>query len=100
MVSKLPSMVVSAVTTFDGKALNKGQKQIGAFEKGAKRLGATFAAAFSVQKIAQFGKAAVKAFVDDEKAASRLALSVKNLGLAFETPRIEEFISQLSRAPA
>ena len=98
MVSKLPSMVVSAVTTFDGKALNKGQKQIGAFEKGAKRLGATFAAAFSVQKIAQFGKAAVKAFVDDEKAASRLALSVKNLGLAFETPRIEEFISQLSRA--
>ena len=98
MVSKLPSMVVSAVTTFDGKALTKGSKQISAFEKGAKRLGATFAAAFSVQKIAQFGKAAVKAFVDDEKAASRLALSVKNLGLAFETPRIEEFISQLSRA--
>jgi hypothetical protein len=91
-------MVVSAVTTFDGKALTKGSKQISAFEKGAKRLGATFAAAFSVQKIAQFGKAAVKAFVDDEKAASRLALSVKNLGLAFETPRIEEFISQLSRA--
>jgi hypothetical protein len=91
-------MVVSAVTTFDGKALTKGQKQIGAFEKSAKKLGATFAAAFSVQKLAQFGKAAVKAFVDDEKAASRLALSVKNLGLAFETPRIEEFISQLSRA--
>lgn len=33
-----------------------------------------------------------------EKAASRLAISVKNLGLAFETPLIEEFISQLSRA--
>jgi hypothetical protein len=97
-MATLPSLVVSAVTTFDGKALKKGEKQIGAFEKGAKRLGATFAAAFSVQKIAQFGKAAVKAFVEDEKAASRLAISVKNLGLAFETPRIEEFISQLSRA--
>ena len=97
-MATLPSLVVNAVTTFDGKALKKGEKQIGAFEKGAKRLGATFAAAFSVQKIAQFGKAAVKAFVEDEKAASRLAISVKNLGLAFETPRIEEFISQLSRA--
>ena len=98
MANTLPSLVVSAVTTFDGKALTKGTKQIGAFEKGAKKLGATFAAAFSVQKIAQFGKAAVKAFIEDEKAASRLAISVKNLGLAFETPRIEEFISQLSRA--
>ena len=97
-MATLPSLVVSAVTTFDGKALTKGTKQIGAFEKGAKKLGATFAAAFSVQKISQFGKAAVKAFVEDEKAASRLAISVKNLGLAFETPRIEEFISQLSRA--
>jgi len=97
-MATLPSLVVSAVTTFDGKALKKGEKQIGAFEKGAKRLGATFAAAFSVQKISQFGKAAVKAFVEDEKAASRLAISVKNLGLAFETPRIEEFISQLARA--
>jgi hypothetical protein len=97
-MATLPSLVVSAVTTFDGKALKKGEKQIGSFEKGAKKLGATFAAAFSVQKIAQFGKAAVKAFVEDEKAASRLAISVKNLGLAFETPRIEEFISQLSRA--
>jgi hypothetical protein len=97
-MATLPSLVVSAVTTFDGKALTKGTKQIGAFEKGAKKLGATFAAAFSVQKISQFGKAAVKAFVEDEKAASRLAISVKNLGLAFETPRIEEFISELSRA--
>ena len=97
-MATLPSLVVSAVTTFDGKALKKGEKQIGAFEKGAKRLGAAFIAAFSVQRITQFGKAAVKAFVEDEKAASRLAISVKNLGLAFETPRIEEFISQLSRA--
>ena len=97
-MATLPSLVVSAVTTFDGKALKKGEKQIGAFEKGAKKLGVAFAAAFSVQKITQFGKAAVKAFVEDEKAASRLAISVKNLGLAFETPRIEEFISQLSRA--
>ena len=98
MVSKLPSMVVSAVTTFDGKALAKGSKQISAFEKSAKRAGASLAAAFSVQAIVKFGKEAAKAFIADEKAASQLAQSVKNLGLAFETPRIERFISELSAA--
>jgi hypothetical protein len=98
MVSKLPSMVVSAVTTFDGKALAKGSKQISAFEKSAKRAGASLAAAFSAQAIVKFGKDAAKAFIADEKAASQLAQSVKNLGLAFETPRIERFISELSAA--
>jgi len=98
MVNKLPSMVVSAVTTFDGKALTKGSKQISAFEKSAKRAGASLAAAFSAQAITKFGKDSVKAFIADEKAASQLAQSVKNLGLAFETPRIERFISELSAA--
>jgi hypothetical protein len=40
--------------------------------------------------------AAAKAFAADEKAANRLAMSVKNLGLGFETPRIERYISELS----
>ncbi|CAB4159725.1 hypothetical protein UFOVP720_24 [uncultured Caudovirales phage] len=96
MVSKLPSMVVSAVTTFDGKALAKGGKEITAFEKGAKKLGATFAAAFSVQQIVNFGKNAVKAFADNEKSAKRLATVVKNLGLAFETPMIEKSLDDIS----
>jgi hypothetical protein len=71
MVNKLPSMVVSAVTTFDGKALTKGSKQISAFEKSAKRAGASLAAAFSAQAITKFGKDSVKAFIADEKAASQ-----------------------------
>ena len=96
MVSKLPSMVVSAVTTFDGKALTKGTKQISAFEKGAKKLGGTFAAAFSVQQIVNFGKNAAKAFADNEKSAKRLATVVKNLGLAFETPMIEKSLDEIS----
>ena len=98
MARNLPSLVVSAVSTWDGKALGKGTKQISAFEKGAKKVGATLAAAFSAQAIIKFGKEAAKAFIDDQKAASRLAQSVENLGLAFETPRIERFISDLSAA--
>jgi hypothetical protein len=96
MVMKLPSMVVSAVTTFDGKALTKGQKQIGAFEKGAKKLGLAAAAAFSVQKVLNFAKNGVKAFAENEKSAKRLATVVKNLGLAFETPMIEKNLDGIS----
>lgn len=98
MARNLPSLVVSAVSTWDGKALSKGGKQISAFEKGAKKAGAALAAAFSAQAIIKFGKDAAKAFIEDEKAAARLAQSVANLGLAFETPRIERFISDLSAA--
>ncbi len=96
MVMKLPSMVVSAVTTFDGKALTKGQKQIGAFEKGAKKLGGAVAAAFSVQQVINFAKNGVKAFAENEKSAKRLATVVKNLGLAFETPMIEKNLDEIS----
>jgi hypothetical protein len=89
-------MVVSAVTTFDGKALTKGGKQISAFEKGAKKAGTAFAAAFSAQAIIKFGKDSVKAFAENEKSAKRLAGVVKNLGQAFETPFIEQNLDQIS----
>ena len=90
---------IGIVAEFLGKkAFGDAEKSTGKLDKSVKKLGAAMIAAFSVQKIAQFGKAAAKAFIADEKAASQLAVSVKNLGLAFETPRIEEFISKLSKA--
>jgi hypothetical protein len=95
-MATLPSLVVSAVTTFDGKALKKGEKQIGVFEKGAKKLGVAFAGAFSAQAVINFGKNAVKAFAENEKSAKRLAVVVKNLGLAFETPMIEKNLDEIS----
>ena len=90
---------IPITSEFKGKkAFSQANKSTSVLEKGVKKLGVTMLAAFSVQKIAQFGKAAAKAFIEDEKAASQLAMSVKNLGLAFETPRIEKFISDLARA--
>ena len=80
------------------KAFNQAGKATGTLEKGVKRLGGALAATFGAQQLLKFAKNAAKAFIEDEQAAVRLAQSVKNLGLAFETPRIEEFISQLSRA--
>jgi len=90
---------IPIIGEFKGKkAFDQAGKSTSKLDKSVKKLGAAMIAAFSVQKIAQFGKAAAKAFIADEKAASQLAVSVKNLGLAFETPRIEEFISKLSKA--
>jgi hypothetical protein len=80
------------------KAFGDTNKSVSALDKGVKRLGASLAATFGAQQLLKFAKNAAKAFIEDEQAATRLAQSVKNLGLAFETPRIEEFIAQLSRA--
>jgi hypothetical protein len=82
---------------------NKGKKALGDVDKGVKGLSKSFkklagatGIGLSTAAVIKFGKAAAKAFIDDEKAASRLAISVKNLGLGFETPRIERYISELS----
>jgi hypothetical protein len=90
---------IPIIGEFKGKkAFDQAGKATSTLDKGVKKLGATLAATFGAQQLLKFAKNAAKAFIEDEQAATRLAQSVKNLGLAFETPRIEEFISQLSRA--
>jgi hypothetical protein len=80
------------------KAFKDAGKATSTLDKSVKRLGSTLAATFGATQLLKFAKNAAKAFIEDEQAATRLAQSVKNLGLAFETQRIEEFIAQLSRA--
>ena len=92
---KLPDLFVNAVSTWDGKALAKGQKQIGGFEKSVKNLAKAFGVTFGAAALAQFGKASVKAFAEDEAATVRLTKAVNNLGLGFEDTRIKQFISDL-----
>ncbi len=84
---------------------NKGKKALSDVDKGIKGLTKSFGKlagaagiGLSTAAVINFGKEAAKEFIDDQKAASRLAVSVKNLGLAFETPRIEKFIADLSKA--
>ena len=90
---------IGIIAEFLGKkAFKDADTATSKLDKSVKKLAGALIAAFSIQKITQFGKAAAKAFIEDEKAASQLAISVKNLGLAFETPAIEQFISNLSKA--
>ena len=90
---------IPIIGEFKGKkAFDQAGKSTSNLEKGVKKLGGVLAATFGAQQLLKFAKNAAKAFIEDEQAATRLAQAVKNLGLAFETPRIEEFISQLSKA--
>lgn len=84
---------------------NKGKKALGDVDKGIKGIAKSFKGlagaagiGLSTAAVINFGKNAAKAFMEDEKAASQLAQAVKNLGLSFEVPRIEAFISELSKA--
>lgn len=77
-----------------GKGFKDANKALAGLKKAVGALGLSVSAA----AIAKFGKDAAKAFIEDQKAASQLAQSVKNLGLAFEIPRIEDFIAKLSQA--
>ena len=90
---------IPIIGEFKGKkAFDQAGKATSTLDKSVKKLGGTLAGVFGAQQLLKFAKNAAKAFIEDEQAATRLAQSVKNLGLAFETPRIEEFISQLSKA--
>jgi len=93
----VPNLIVSAVSTFDNRGLKKGQKEINAFDKTLKTLGKTFAGVFGAQKILQFSKNAVNAFMADEKAAKALEQQLKNTGYQFSAPGVEKYISNLQR---
>ena len=89
---------IPITSEFKGKkAFKEANTATSTLQKGVKKLGAQLAITFGATQLLKFAKNAAKAFIEDDKAASQLAISVKNLGLAFETPRIEQFISGLAR---
>jgi len=79
------------------KGITSAQKNINTLNKSVHNLGKTFAAVFAAQKITAFGKASVKAFIEDEKAVTKLNTAVKNLGLELSAPSINRYIDNLSR---
>jgi hypothetical protein len=93
----MASLVVSALSTWSNKGLKKAEKDVSAFDKTVKNLGKTFAGVFAASTILNYSKNAVKAFMDDEKAAKSLEVALNNLGLGFSAPGIELYISNLQR---
>jgi hypothetical protein len=91
----MANVVVSAIATFNGKALKKGQKDISAFDKQTQKLGKTFNRVFATTAIVAFSKKAINAFAADEQAAKSLAVQLENTGNAFRVNEVETYIAKL-----
>jgi hypothetical protein len=93
----MASLVVSALSTWSNKGLKKAEKDVSTFDKSVKKLAKTFAGAFGTAAIINFGKASVKAFMADEKAAKALETQLNNLGYSYSAPGVELYIANLQK---
>jgi hypothetical protein len=94
------NVVVSALATWNGKALKKAKQDVNVFDKQLKSLARTFGVTFSATAIVAFSKKAVKAFAEDEVAAKSLALQLENTGNAFRVNEVEDYIRSLEKTYA
>jgi hypothetical protein len=82
------------------KGFQDAEKATNSLEKKFKSLAKTVVAVFSVREVVQFGKAAVKAFEEDEVAARRFESALKGVNLGFATPEIENYLENLEKFTA
>ena len=85
---------------FDAKGFKQAETALGKLNGTAKKVAGSLGLAFGAAAIAQYGKAAVKAFAEDEAAALRLNRAVENLGIGFANPAIADYIANLERSAA
>jgi len=91
------TVAIKFIAEADLKALGKADKKLDSFGKSALKLGKTLGFALGTTAILAYGKASVKAFAADDKAARILSRSLDNLGLHFADPRVKQFISDLEK---
>ena len=75
---------INIAAEFKGKkAFKEATTATDKLNKNVKGLAKSLIAVYSTQKLYQFTKASVKAFAEDDKAATALGTTLKNLGLAY-----------------
>ena len=93
----MSNVAINISAEFKGKqAFDKAGKSVSALEKGVNKLGKRLVGVFAIAKLVQFGKSSVRAFAEAEKANTRLANSVDNLGLSLSKAKIQEGLDDLS----
>jgi hypothetical protein len=80
------------------KAFKKADTATAQLEKRVSGLAKTFVSLYTAQKLVSAGAKVSKAFIADDAAASRLAQSVKNLGLAYANDDIKKYVDTLTLA--
>lgn len=96
-MANLPNLIVSAVAEWNGKALTRGEKQIGAFNKTVKGLGRTLGITFSAAALLGYSKKAVAAYGEQIAEAKRLDTALRNLGFNFATAEAEGYIDTVEK---
>lgn len=95
----MANVVIDIAAEYTGnKAFKQAETATQRLEKSVAKLGKQLGGLFAASKLYAFGKASVKAFAADEKAARSLALALANTGNAFASIEVEKFIGDLQRA--
>jgi hypothetical protein len=88
------------VSEYKNKGAKEATKSLNGIEGTAKRLGVVLAKTFAATQVIRFGKAAAKAFAEDQASAQALANTLKNLGSELSFPAAESAIAKLSALSA
>lgn len=94
----LEQIVVGAKV--DTRGFKQADSALGKLNRNVKTLAKSFGVAYGTAALVSYGKAAVKAFAEDEAAAKRLAGAVSNLGIGFANPAIADYIAKLEKSAA
>ena len=81
-------------------AFNKANKDVLGLQAGVKSLAKSYIGLQGAQKAFRFGRESLKAFVEDDKAATQLTQTISNLGLAYEATNVANFIAGLEKTYA
>lgn len=94
----MTNVVIDIAAQFTGKpAFKKADTAVSQLNKNTKNLGKTLTRTFGTAAVVAFGTASVKAFAEDDKAATSLGQTLKNLNLAYGSNigTVNGFISRL-----
>jgi hypothetical protein len=91
---------INIASKFDAKGFKQAETALGKLAGTTKKLAGAAGIAYGASAITAYGKAAVKAFADDEAAALRLNRAVENLGIGFANPAIADYIANLEKSAA
>jgi hypothetical protein len=80
-------------SSFDAKGFKQAETATQKLNSGVKNLARTFGVAFGTAAVVAYGKASVKAFIEDDNAARSLGITLKNLGL--ETGNTSAYVNEM-----
>jgi hypothetical protein len=89
-----PSVVINLAAEYTGnKAFKQADTAVTKLNKSVKGLARTFGLTFGTAAVIAYGKASVKAFIEDDNAARSLGITLKNLGL--ETGNTSVYVNEM-----